>query len=124
MPMKTPNLKPKYVLLNEDTELFSYVVVDQRQKEHLFLLTPFRVVHLNENEDFQEHNVIDERIGLHKWPYYCDNAQVPVFQKHVSVVTDLNNEFSEFYLHAVKTDTRGELDLIGEALQQFNTKLN
>ena len=73
--MKTPNLKPKYVLLNEDTELFSYVVVDNRQKEHLFLLTPFRVVHLNEDE-MQEHNVINERIGLHKWPYYCDNAQV------------------------------------------------
>ena len=111
--MKSPNLKPKYVLLNEDTELFSYVVVDNRQKEHLFLLTPFRVVHLDESD-----------IELHKWPYYCDNAQVPVFQKHVSVVTDLNSEFSEFYLHAVKSDTRGELDLIGEALQQFNTKLN
>ncbi len=121
--MKSPNLKPKYVLLNENTELFSYVVVDNRQKEHLFLLTPFQVVHLDES-DLEEHNVINERIGLHKWPYYCDNAQVPVFQKHVSVVTDLNSEFSEFYLHAVKSDTRGELDLIGEALQQFNTKLN
>ena len=121
--MKTPNLKPKYVLLNEDTELFSYVVVDNRQKEHLFLLTPFKVVHLDEDE-LKEHNMINERIGLHKWPYYCDNAQVPVFQKHISVVTDLNNEFSEFYLHAVKQDTRGELDMVSEALQTFNTKVN
>jgi len=120
--MKAPNLKPKYVLLNEDTELFSYVVVDNRQKEHLFLLTPFKVVHLDES-DLVDHNMINERIGLHKWPYYCDNAQVPVFQKHISVVTDLSDEFKDFYMSAVKQDNRGELDLVEDALSSFG-KLN
>tara|TARA_B100000287_G_scaffold160914_1_gene151800 strand:+ start:2123 stop:2491 length:369 start_codon:yes stop_codon:yes gene_type:complete len=116
-PKPTKEMKPKYVLMNE-LELFSHVVVDPKRENFVFLLQPFKVIHLEDSD--LDNNVINERIGLHKWPHYVDNNQVPVFQNQIQVIMDLNPEFREFYYDAIKEVDSKELDdTIPNMLSEF-----
>ena len=96
----------KVIRLDNGEILFSKVLVTDKSKDNGYLELHWPMKVLMKFDDEQK----STQLALLKWLPFTDTTSVPLAARCIMSVSDLGEEYKNFYLNSVREDTTNTLD--------------